>query len=140
MFYAKTGLYANCQESHNKKKFFFIKKGKNKIRINSFDVQHGLIKATGYVINKIAYLSDCSHIPNKSKQFLYNLDFLIVDCLRIRHHPGHFNLEAALKLSKELRPKKTILTNLHVELDYGNLKKILPSNVEPAFDGLNFNF
>ncbi len=139
-FMPKQGYMPIAKSHIIKKKFFFIKKGKNKIRINSFDVQHGLIKATGYVINKIAYLSDCSHIPNKSKQFLYNLDFLIVDCLRIRHHPGHFNLEAALKLSKELRPKKTILTNLHVELDYGNLKKILPSNVEPAFDGLNFNF
>ena len=99
-----------------------------------------LIKATAYVIDKVAYLSDCSHIPNKSKKFLYNLDFLIVDCLRTKYHPGHFNLETALSLSKELNPKKTILTNLHVELDYEKLKKKLPTNVIPAFDGMNFNF
>jgi phosphoribosyl 1,2-cyclic phosphate phosphodiesterase len=119
---------------------FSIKKGNNKIQIKSFEVQHGLIKATAYVVNKIAYLSDCSFVPSKSKKFLKNLDFLIVDCLRFKYHPGHFNLEAAISLSEELKPKKTILTNLHVELDYDKLKKKLPSNIIPAFDGINFNF
>jgi phosphoribosyl 1,2-cyclic phosphate phosphodiesterase len=33
-------------------------------------------------------------------------------------------------------PKEGILTNLHTDLDYGQLKKILPKNVEPAYDGL----
>jgi len=119
---------------------FFIKKGNNKIKIKSFEVQHGLIKATAYVIDKIAYLSDCSFVPAKSKKFLKNLDFLIVDCLRFKFHPGHFNFDAAINLSKELKPKKTILTNLHVELDYDQLRKKLPSNIIPAFDGINFNF
>ena len=112
----------------------------SKIKINSFEVQHGLIKATAYVFNKIAYLSDCSYIPNKSKFFLYNLDYLIIDCLRVKFHPGHFNLDMALSISKELNPKKTILTNLHVDFDYKKLKKKLPSNILPAYDGMNFNF
>ena len=119
---------------------FVIKKGKNIIRIKSFEVQHGLIKATAYVINKVAYLSDCSHIPDKSKKHLRGLEFLIIDCLRYKYHPGHFNLETAKSLATELKPKKTILTNLHVDLDYNKLKEDLPSNIVPAFDGLNFNF
>ena len=91
-------------------------------------------------MNKIAYLSDCSFVPNKYKKFLYNLDYLIIDCLRLKYHPGHFNLVAALSLSKECKPKKTILTNLHVEFDYEKLKKTLPQNVIPAYDGMCFNF
>jgi phosphoribosyl 1,2-cyclic phosphate phosphodiesterase len=39
-----------------------------------------------------------------------------------------------------LRPKKAILTNLHVDLDYFQLKKKLPKNIIPAYDGLSFNF
>jgi len=119
---------------------FFIKKEKNKIKINAFEVQHGLIKATAYVVNKIAYLSDCSFIPNKYSHFLYNLDYLIIDCLRIKFHPGHFNLDTSISLAEEFKPKKTILTNLHVDLDYSKLKKKLPSNIIPAFDGMSFNF
>jgi len=119
---------------------FTIKKGKNKIKITSFEVQHGLIKATAYIINKTAYLSDCSFIPKKNRKFLYNLDYLIIDCLRTKFHPGHFNLEAALILAKEFKAKKTIFTNLHVEFDYMKLKKLLPPNIVPAFDGMSFNF
>jgi phosphoribosyl 1,2-cyclic phosphate phosphodiesterase len=132
--------YVPIAKKHVVKDNFVLKKNNNQIKIKSFEVQHGLIKATAYVFNKIAYISDCSHIPNKSKKFLYNLDFLIVDCLRFKHHPGHFNLDAAMLLSKELQPKKTILTNLHVDIDYEKLKKKLPKNVIPAHDGLNFSF
>ena len=122
------------------KNSFIIKKGSNKIKIKSFEIQHGLIKATAYIINKTAYLSDCSFIPAKFRKFLYNLDYLIIDCLRVKFHPGHFNLETALSLSKEFNAKKTILTNLHIDFDYEKLKKKLPPNVVPAFDGMSFNF
>ena len=132
--------YLPILKEHNIKNSFFIKKGNNKIKINSFDVQHGLIKATAYIFENIAYLSDCSFIPNKSRKFLYNLDYLIIDCLRVKFHPGHFNLETVLLLSKEFNPKNTILTNLHVDFDYNRLKKKLPPNIVPAFDGMSFNF
>ena len=132
--------YMPIAKEHIIKNNFFLKKGRNKIKINSFEVQHGLIKATAYVIDKIAYLSDCSHIPHKAKKNLNNLDFLIIDCLRYKYHPGHFNYETAIAISKELKPKKTILTNLHVALDYNKLRKELPSNILPAFDGMSFNF
>ena len=64
-------------------------------------------------------------------------NFLILDCLKFKKHPGHFNLETSLKISSYLKPKKTILTNLHNDLDYDLLKKELPNEIEPAFDGLN---
>ena len=38
-----------------------------------------------------------------------------------------------------LKPKKTILTNLHTDLDYNFLKKNLPSNIVPAYDGMTLN-
>ena len=36
-------------------------------------------------------------------------------------------------------PKKAILTNMHSDLDYDELKKKLPRNVTPAYDGLTIN-
>ena len=138
--FKKKNGYIPILKSNIIKDSFTVKKEKNKIKIKSFEVQHGLIKATAYIINKTAYLSDCSYIPVKYRRFLYNLDYLIIDCLRIKVHPGHFNLDTALLLAKEFKPKKTILTNLHVEFDYHKLKKILPYKVVPAFDGMSFNF
>ena len=36
-----------------------------------------------------------------------------------------------------LKPKKTILTNLHTDLDYDYLIKSLPKNIIPAYDSMN---
>lgn len=138
-FVPKQG-YKPILKSHTIIRNFTIKKNKNYINIKSFEVQHGQIKATAYVFNKIAYISDCNFIADNQLKYLQNLNYLIIDCLRIKKHPGHFNIEDALSLAKKIKPKKTILTNLHVDLDYNKLKKKLPKNIIPAFDGLSFNF
>jgi len=52
------------------------------------------------------------------------------------YHPSHFNLDKSLKFIKETKPKKAILSNLSPVLDYDQLKKILPKNIIPAYDGL----
>ena len=93
-----------------------------------------------YLFEKIAYISDCNKISKKVANKLMNLDFLIIDCLRINKHPSHFNYSDAMDFIKFVKPKKTILTNLHVDLDYFDLKKKLPNNIIPAYDGLNINF
>ena len=108
--------------------------------IEAFNVTHGMIKATGYLFDKIAYISDCNKINKKVSKKLMNLDCLIIDCLRKNKHPSHFNYEDAMNFIKLVKPKKTILTNLHIDLDYFDLKKKLPKNIIPAYDGLTFNF
>ena len=122
------------------KKKFSIKKENDVLDIQEFDVTHGMIKASGYVFDKIAYLSDCNKISLNSQKKLENLDYLIIDCLRKAKHPSHFNYDDALNLIKKIKPKKSILTNLHVDLDYFKLKNNLPKNIIPAYDGLSFNF
>ena len=100
------------------KKKQMIKKGKNKISFDTFKVEHGQITSTAYIFNKTAYLSDCSNINISDFKKLKNLNYLIIDCLKFKRHSGHFNLETSLQISYYLKPKKTILTNLHTELDY----------------------
>ena len=91
-------------------------------------------------MDKIAYISDCNKIPQKNLKYLNNLNYLILDCLRINKHPSHFNLDEALELINLTKPKKAILTNLHTDFDYFKLKKKLPKNVIPAYDGLSFKY
>ena len=119
---------------------FSIKKEKNILPLKEFEVSHGQIKASGYIFEKIAYISDCNKVPKKYLKDLFNLKYLILDCLRKNKHPSHFNFDDAINFSKLVKPKKTILTNLHVDLDYFELKKNLPKNIIPAFDGMNFSF
>ena len=79
---------------------FKIRKKNNKLNIESFDVTHGMIKATGYLFDKIAYISDCNKISKKVSKKLMNLDFLIIDCLRKDKHPSHFNYEDSMNFIK----------------------------------------
>jgi len=132
--------YQPIMKAHTVKNNFKIKKNDTTLSIKAFNVVHGMIKATGFVFKNIAYISDCNKIPKNSINNLLNLDYLILDCLRKDKHPSHFNYNDALKLIKFVKPKKTILTNLHVDLDYEYLKNKLPSNILPAYDGMSFNF
>ena len=132
--------YQPIMKAHTFKNRFRIYKKRNFMEMIGFDIKHGLINASGFLFNKIAYISDCNGIPKKSEIYLKNLDCLIVDCLRNKKHPSHFNLEDSLNLIKKFKPKKAILTNLHVDFDYDDLKKKLPKNIIPAYDGLSVSF
>jgi phosphoribosyl 1,2-cyclic phosphate phosphodiesterase len=69
---------------------------------------------------------------------LQGLDVWIVDALRWRPHPTHAHVERALDWIAQLKPRRAILTNMHIDLDYQTLKAQLPTGVEPAFDGMRF--
>tara|TARA_A100001011_G_scaffold388343_1_gene467776 strand:- start:404 stop:1174 length:771 start_codon:yes stop_codon:yes gene_type:complete len=137
-----------CFVGHNKEyppilklnslsKKLFIKNGNKRLIIKPIKVKHGRINSVCYIIDrKLAYISDVSSIKKKDYKNFIKLSYLIIDCLRLKNHPSHLNLAGCLNLIKEFKPKKTILTNLHSDLDYDFLRKKLPSNIIPAYDGL----
>ncbi len=119
-------------------KNLFIKNSNKNISIKPIKVQHGKVKSICYIIDKkLAYISDVSEIYKKDFKHFKNLKYLIIDCLWYKNHPSHFNLEKSLQIIKIFSPKKAILTNLHTDLDYDELKSKLPKNVVPAYDGLS---
>ena len=118
---------------------FTIIKNKNLIKFEVIKVKHGDINCNGYLFNKVAYISDCSLIPKKSLIQLVNLKLLIIDCLKFKSHKTHLNFKKCLYYIKILRPNKTILTNLHSDIDYSFFKKKLlklSKNIIPGYDGL----
>ena len=118
-------------------KNIFIRNFKKKVKIKPIRVYHGKVKSTCYIIEKkLAYISDVSKILNKDFRYFKKLKYLVIDCLWYKNHPSHLNLNGALQMIKIFKPKKAILTNLHSDLDYNQLKKKLPKNVSPAYDGL----
>ena len=122
-----------------KNKHIFKNKNKN-IIVESIPTKHGKIESICYLINKkLAYASDISLFYKKDYKKLSKLNCLIVDCLWYREHPAHFNLDQVLDLVKTLLPKRTILTNMHSDLDYDQLKKKLPKNIVPGYDGMTIN-
>lgn len=101
-----------------------------------FRLEHGEIDALGFRFGDIAYSPDLNAIPDESLECLENLDLWIVDALRYMPHPSHLCLSETLNWIERLRPKRAILTNLHIDLDFDRLASELPPNVTPAYDGL----
>jgi len=104
-----------------------------------FGQTHGTINSLGYRIGSLAYSSDLNDIPDESIDALANLDVWIVDALRRTPHPSHFSLEETLHWIERIQPKRAILTNMHVDMDYDTLCAELPNRVEPAYDGMRIS-
>ena len=131
--------YPATLKMNNVKKMHNYKFGKEKISIKSIPVQHGKINSICYIINnKCAYAPDINKIYQKDLIHFKNLKYFVVDCLRYDPHPSHFNLTDVLNLIKIIKPQKTFITNLNNDIDYSSIKKKLPKNVVPAYDGLSF--
>jgi len=114
-------------------------KFKEKIDFKAINAKHGKTNSIIYIFEKTAYISDSNDLSIVKMKELQNLKYLIIDCLKFKKHPSHFNLKESLYVHQCLKPKKTILTNLHYDLDYNSLLRKLPLNVVPAYDGLTIN-
>ena len=107
------------------------------MQITPIKVLHGKLPIFGYRFNSICYITDASFISETEKQKLQNLDILVINALRIKEHPTHFNLEKALALIAEVKPKKAYLTHISHKLGFHKeIEKQLPKNVYLAYDGL----
>ena len=101
-----------------------------------FRLRHGDIDALGFRFGAVAYTPDVVDIPAVSQDYLAGLDLWIIDALQYRTHPSHFSLAEALEWITRMKPKRAVLTNLTTDFDYEKLKAEVPSNVEPAWDGM----
>lgn len=97
---------------------------------------HGDIVSLGFRFGALAYSCDLNGLPPDSLAALADLDVWIVDALRHTPHPSHWSLPETLHWIERVAPRHAILTNMHVDLDYEALRKTLPKNVEPAYDGM----
>ncbi|MBQ1563496.1 MULTISPECIES: MBL fold metallo-hydrolase [unclassified Caulobacter] len=117
---------------------FAIEGPSGAIPVHTFDVDHGGVRAVGYRFGGVAYTPDVRAIPDGSWADLEDLDVWIVDALRWTPHPTHAHVDLALEWIAKAKPRRAILTNLHIDLDYHVLSARLPSGVEAAYDGMRF--
>lgn len=109
------------------------------VPVVTFDQDHGAVRSVGYRFGDVAYSSDLVDLDDAAFAALEGLDVWIVDALRYRPHPTHAHLERTLGWIERARPKRAILTNMHIDMDYAKLAAELPPGVEPAYDGLRLH-
>ncbi|MCR8723089.1 MBL fold metallo-hydrolase [Frigidibacter sp. ROC022] len=106
------------------------------IPFRPFRVGHGAIDALGFRIGGLAYLPDVATMTEEAWEAVSGLDVWVLDALRRDPHPTHSHLAQSLDWIARAGPKRGVVTNMHIDLDYATLCKELPPGVEPAFDGM----
>lgn len=108
------------------------------IRIIPVEINHANWTIFGWRIGRVAYLTDCSGIPERSMERLKGLYLLIIGALRYNPHPAHFSVEEAVGAVSRIQPKLAVFTHMGHELEYEELSRRLPEGVMPAYDGMEF--
>jgi phosphoribosyl 1,2-cyclic phosphate phosphodiesterase len=96
---------------------------------------HGQMQVLGFRIGDFAYCTDVSEIPTESWPLLSGLDVLILDALRRRAHPTHFNLEQAVDHARRIGARQTYFTHIAHELPHEATNRELPKGMALSHDG-----
>ena len=103
-------------------------------------VPHGVSETYGYLfarqgVKLLAYLSDCSAVPEEVARTIEGVQLLVIDALREKPHPTHLSIAQALEVTGRVRPQRTLFTHICHELPQ-SAESALPANVGLAYDGL----
>lgn len=108
------------------------------VNVTPLDVMHGQLPIVGYMIGRLAYVTDCSTMPPATARLIAReADALVIDALRHDPHPSHMNLSQALDVINLTGVGKAYLTHLSHRIGlHRTISGSLPGHVEASFDGM----
>lgn len=108
-----------------------------KLHIQPLLLMHMRLQIFGFRIGDFAYLTDVNFIPEDSMKKLHGIHTLVIDALRKKPHPSHFNLEQAISVAQHLQPERTFFTHIsHLMGRHMDVQNELPEKMWLAYDGL----
>ncbi|KAJ2785217.1 hypothetical protein H4R18_000668 [Coemansia javaensis] len=100
----------------------------------------------GYRFADVSYISDCSHIPDATRELVAGSRLIILDCLEMHSHSSHFGYLQAVDEARRFRPPRMLLTDINHNLEHSQLErlaeKLLAEEglvVDPAYDGMSID-
>jgi phosphoribosyl 1,2-cyclic phosphate phosphodiesterase len=100
-------------------------------------VMHADMPVIGFRIDDFTYITDANYISEEEKEKVKGSKIIVLNALRWKKHPSHFNIEEAIDLINELKPDKAYFTHITHQLGlHAEVSKKLPTNIELAYDGL----
>ena len=106
------------------------------VRVRPVPLLHGNMPILGFRFGSVAYLTDCSAIPDPSWPLVEGVDTLVIDALRDKKHSTHFTVDEALEAIAKIAPRRAYLTHMAHDLGHAETNARLPAGVELAYDGL----
>ncbi len=109
------------------------------VSVTPVPIFHGELPILGYRIDDLAYVTDCSAIPDSSLDLLHDLDTLVLGVLRHEPHETHFCLSEGVEIVERLRPRRAYFTHIAHKLGHQATNACLPEGVRLAWDGLQLS-
>lgn len=126
------------------------------VRVTPIPLLHGRLPILGYRFDRaddagdctgttndevdrvfpLAYCTDVSGIPPESWNLLNGVQTLVLDALRHRHHPTHFNLDQAIGVAEQVGAARTWFIHIAHELGHAETNESLPEGMALAHDEL----
>lgn len=100
-------------------------------------VPHGPTTVFGFRAGDLGYITDGKRLPPETLEALQGVRVLVLNALWWGNpHPTHFNIEEAIEAARAVGAELTYLTHMTHEVRHQALLDELPSEVQPAYDGL----
>ena len=104
--------------------------------VTPIEVPHGRWRVFGYRIGPLAYITDAKTIPDAAFDAMRGADVLVINALFRTPHPTHLSIGEAVDVARLVGARQTWLTHLTHDSFHAALSAELPSDIQPAFDGL----
>ena len=99
-------------------------------------VPHGQLTVFAYRVGPVAYVTDAKAIPEQAFGVLAGARVLVLNALFRTQHPTHLSIPEAIEAARAIGAERTYLTHLTHDNPHARLAEMLPSGIEPAYDGL----
>jgi phosphoribosyl 1,2-cyclic phosphate phosphodiesterase len=107
------------------------------LHVRLFDQDHGRSHTLGLRIGGFGYSTDVVALDDSAFAALAGVDTWLVDCFQRRGpHNTHAHLELVQSWVARLRPRRTVLTHMGNDMDWGWLRAHLPPGIEAGHDGM----
>lgn len=103
-------------------------------------VMHRAMPVLGFRIGGLSYITDANYISEPEKEKIKGSSVLILNALRKKDHPTHFNLDQAIALATELKVPKVYFIHFSHQIGlHDQVEEHLPKGMHLAYDGLQFS-
>jgi phosphoribosyl 1,2-cyclic phosphate phosphodiesterase len=107
------------------------------IEVRPVEVAHMHMPVLGFRIGGLVYITDAKHIAREERDKIRGCDVLVLNALRKQEHYSHFNLQEALEVVEDVKPRVAYFTHIsHWMGRHAEVQQELPQGVFLAHDGL----
>lgn len=117
----------------NNEKFVVV----DSIPVMPIEVKHLNLDVNGFRVGEFTYITDMKTISEVEKKKIEGTDILVLNALQKESHISHLTLYEAIEFAQRINARKTYFTHISHRLGkHDDVAKLLPPNIELAYDGL----